>query len=292
MKLVTFKYNNQTGVGAIVGDRIIPGSDSNSLPDNMIDFLAAGDKALKNMQQLIENTPARSIPITRTRLLAPIPRPGKFLGISLNYADHIAETALDKPEYPTFFTKQSSCVIGHGESIQQPVVSEKLDYEGELAFVIGKRCRHVPVDQAHKVIAAYTIVNDVSVRDWQMRSPTWTLGKSFDTHGPMGPWLVTADEINDPHNLKIRTWVDRELRQNANTRDMIFNCYEMVAYLTQAMTLEPGDVITTGTPSGVGVKMSPRGYLKAGQTVTIEIEGIGRLENPVSNEPAPDFYIA
>ena len=151
--------------------------------------------------------------------------------------------------------------------------------------MIGKRCRHVPLEKAHQVIAGFTIANDVSVRDWQMHSPTMMIGKSFDTCGPLGPWLVTPDEISNPHNLGIKTWVDKELRQNANTNQMIFNCYEMIAYLSQAMTLEPGDVITTGTPSGVGVKMQPRGYLKVGQTVKIEIEGIGELTNSVINEP-------
>jgi 2-keto-4-pentenoate hydratase/2-oxohepta-3-ene-1,7-dioic acid hydratase in catechol pathway len=189
-----------------------------------------------------------------------------------------------RPEYPSFFTKQSTCVIGSGEAIQMPKVSNKLDYEGELAFVIGQRCRHVSVEQAHEVIAGYMIANDISVRDWQARSPTMMIGKSFDTCGPLGPWLVTADEINDPHCLNLKTWVDDELRQNANTSEMIFNCYELIAYLSQAMTLEVGDVITTGTPSGVGVKMSPRGYLKEGQTVRIAIEGIGELVNSVIAE--------
>jgi 2-keto-4-pentenoate hydratase/2-oxohepta-3-ene-1,7-dioic acid hydratase in catechol pathway len=143
----------------------------------------------------------------------------------------------------------------------------------------------VPLEKAYEVIAGYTIANDVSIRDWQFRSPTFTVGKSFDTCGPLGPWLVTKDEIPDPHNLNLLTWVDDELRQDSNTKHMLFNCYEMIAYLSQAMTLEPGDVISTGTPSGVGVKMEPRGYLKPGQTVTVEIEGIGRLTNPVIEEP-------
>ncbi|WP_031434335.1 fumarylacetoacetate hydrolase family protein [Methylomarinum vadi] len=284
MKLVTFLYQQHIGIGAVEGDFIVDASGHDEIPGNMIDFLAAGKRAKKAMQQLIDSGQNR-IPLTAAKLLAPIPRPGKFLGISLNYADHIGETGLEKPEYPTFFTKQSSCVIAHGDSIHRPKVSEKVDYEGELAFVIGKRCRHVPVEKAQEVIAGYTIANDVSVRDWQIRSPTWTLGKSFDTHGPLGPWLVTADEIADPHNLDLKTWVDDELRQNSNTRHMIFNCFEMVAYLSQAMTLEPGDVIATGTPSGVGVKMKPRGYLKPGQTVRIEIEKIGELANPVIEEP-------
>jgi 2-keto-4-pentenoate hydratase/2-oxohepta-3-ene-1,7-dioic acid hydratase in catechol pathway len=151
--------------------------------------------------------------------------------------------------------------------------------------VIGKRCRHVPVDRAADVIYGYTIANDVSVRDWQFRSPTFTLGKSFDTHGPLGPWLVTADEVGDPHQLDLKTWVGGELRQSSNTAHMIFNCYEMISYLSTVMTLEPGDIIATGTPSGVGVKMKPRGYMLPGQEVRIEIEKLGALTNPVISEP-------
>jgi 2-keto-4-pentenoate hydratase/2-oxohepta-3-ene-1,7-dioic acid hydratase in catechol pathway len=282
MKLITFIYQEKTNIGALVDGGIV--AAEGDLPNNMIDFLAGGQPALDRLQTLISASP-KLIPLSEVKLLAPVPRPGKFLGIGLNYADHISETGRDKPEYPTFFTKQSTCVIANGEAIHVPLISDKVDYEGELGFVIGKRCRHVPVEKAHEVIAGYTICNDVTVRDWQQRTPTWTLGKSFDTHGPMGPWLVTADEIADPHNLILKTWVDDELRQNANTGEMIFNCYEMVAYLTQAMTLEPGDVISTGTPAGVGVKMKPRGYLKPGQTVRIQIESIGTLTNPVIAEP-------
>jgi 2-keto-4-pentenoate hydratase/2-oxohepta-3-ene-1,7-dioic acid hydratase in catechol pathway len=283
MKLVTFVHANESRVGAVIDNIVVDSKGISSIPANMIAFLSAGESAFNEMQRLIDIGKNR-LELQDVNLLAPIPRPGKYLAISLNYADHIAETGKDKPEYPSFFTKQSTCVIGYGEAIQQPRVSDKLDYEGELAFVIGKRCRHVPVDKAHQVIAGFTIANDVSVRDWQMRSPTLMIGKSFDTAGPLGPWLVTSDEIGDPHDLNIKTWVDNELRQNANTGQMIFNCYEMVAYLSQAMTLEPGDVIATGTPSGVGVKMQPRGYLKPGQTVKIEIEKIGMLINPVIQE--------
>jgi len=284
MKLITFSYKNTCDIGAVINDKVIPRPAQSNLPNNMLDFLALGYPAKIAMQAIIDSA-ENQIPLSDVKLLAPIPRPGKFLGISLNYADHISETQLDKPEYPTFFTKQSSCVIGTGEPIYRPLVSEKVDYEGELAFVIGKRCKNVPLDQAHRVIAGYTIVNDVSVRDWQIRSATWMLGKSFDTHGPMGPWLVTEDEITDPHNLNLKTWIDDELRQNSNTKNMIFNCYEMIEYLSKAMTLEPGDVISTGTPSGVGVKMKPRGYMKPGQTAKIEIENIGTLSNPVIEEP-------
>ena len=284
MKLVTFTHNNETRTGAVIDNEVVDSKGNSAIPSTMIEFLTAGSAALAAMQRQIDSGTGR-IALSEVKLEAPIPRPGKFLAISLNYPDHIAETGKEKPEYPSFFSKQSSCVIGLGDAIFRPKVSDKLDYEGELAFVIGKRCRHVPVDKAAQVIAGFTIANDVSVRDWQIRSPTMMLGKSFDTAGPLGPWLVTRDEIGDPHNLNLKTWVDDELRQHANTGQMIFNCYEMIAYLSQAMTLEPGDVIATGTPSGVGVKMQPRGYMKPGQVVSIEIENIGKLSNPVIEEP-------
>ena len=283
MKLVTFTEQNQTRVGAVIDDAVVDSFGSTEIPRTMIEFLEAGEKSLAAMQQLIDSGLQR-IALSTVKLNAPIPRPPKYLAIALNYADHITETGKDKPEYPCFFTKQSTCVIATGEAIQMPKVSDKLDYEGELAFVIGKRCRHVPVEKAREVIAGFMIANDVTVRDWQSRSPTMMIGKSFDTCGPLGPWLVTADEISDPHNLNLKTWVDDELRQSANTAQMIFNCYEMIAYLSQAMTLEVGDVISTGTPSGVGVKMTPRAYLKIGQTVRIEIEAIGVLVNTVIAE--------
>ena len=284
MKLVTFTHNKQSRVGAVIDDVVVDSNGCADIPASMIEFLGAGSKGLLAMQELIYKNSTR-IALAEVKLNAPVPRPGKYLGIALNYADHIAETGRDRPEYPSFFTKQSTCVIGNGDAIYRPKVSDKLDYEGELAFVIGKRCRHVPVDKAHLVIAGFTIANDVSVRDWQMRSPTLMIGKSFDTCGPLGPWIVTPDELSDPHNLSIKTWIDDDLRQDGNTRQMIFNCYDMIAYLSQAMTLEPGDVITTGTPSGVGVKMQPRGYMKPGQTAKIEIEGIGTLFNIVIEEP-------
>ncbi|MEY4210091.1 MAG: hypothetical protein RLZ92_470 [Pseudomonadota bacterium] len=284
MKLLTFLHQGQSKIGAVVDNNIVVATGNIDHADTMIAFLTSGASGLNALQNLIDSGNHR-INLADVTLQAPIPRPGKLLGIGLNYADHIGETGLEKPEYPTFFTKQSTCVIADGEAIHCPKVSDKVDYEGELAFVIGKRCRNVPPEQAHEVIAGYTICNDVTVRDWQFRTPTWTIGKSFDTHGPIGPWIVTKDEIADPHNLSLKTWVDDELRQNANTGEMIFNCYEQIAYLSQAMTLEPGDVISTGTPSGVGVKMKPRGYLKPGQVVRIEIEGIGQLQNPVINEP-------
>ncbi len=287
MKLVSYKFNNKISVGAVIDNSICPAPETYR---SMKHFLESGLTAIDQLQDKIDKSPDL-LPINDVQLLAPILKPNKFFGVSLNYADHIEETGLDKPEYPTFFNKQNSCVIGPGDAIHRPKISEKLDYEGELGIVIGKRCRHVKRDQAASVIAGYTIVNDVSVRDWQMRSHTWTLGKSFDTHGPVGPWIVTPGEIDDPHKLNIKTWVNEELRQNFSTTNLIFDCYYLVEYLTQVMTLEPGDIIATGTSSGVGVKMKPRGYMKPGDSVTVEIENIGLLKNPVIEEPVSTCFI-
>lgn len=283
MKLVTFQHQRHTLVGAVVADQIVPYDQDGSM--SMSAFLEAGAGARAQLQEKIDAGNNR-IALSSVTLLAPVPRPGKYLGVGLNYADHIAETGLEPPEFPTLFTKQSTCVIGPGQAIHRPRVSDKLDYEGELGFVIGRRCRHVTQAQAPDCIGGYLICNDVTVRDWQARSATWTLGKSFDTHGPIGPWIVTPDEIGDPHNLAVRTWVNSGLRQSSNTNQLIFNCYYLVEYLSTAMTLEPGDIITTGTSSGVGVKMKPRGYLQPGDVVRVEIEKIGVLENPVTEEPA------
>lgn len=288
MKLITFVYNDRQQIGVINGEYVTTFGDN--CPDNLIDFFAASASV---RQQFEDNmtTGKHQISLNNIRLKAPIPKPPKFFGVALNYADHIKETGLEYPEYPTLFNKQSTCVIGHGEAIHRPRVSEKLDYEGELAMVIGKHCRHVPRNKARQVIAGYTICNDVSVRDWQARSHTWTLGKSFDTHGPIGPWIVTTDEITDPHCLNIKTWVNDELRQSSNTKHLIFDCDYLIEYLSTVMTLEPGDIISTGTSSGVGVKMKPRGYMRQGDVVRIEIEGIGTLENHIIDEPAETAFI-
>jgi len=284
MKLATFTHDGSTRIGVVGGDEI---ADAGTLPDlafDMIGVLAAGRPALARLEALADSGRAR-LPLSSVHLEAPVMHPGKFLAIGLNYADHIEETGLDRPEFPTFFNKQTTCVNGPYDPVHRPRVSEKLDYEGELGFVIGRRCRHVPRERAHEVIAGYLIVNDISVRDWQARAQTMTLGKSFDTHGPIGPWLVTPDEIGDPHGLDLRTLVNGEVRQASNTRHMIFDCFAQVEVLSTAFTLEPGDVISTGTSSGVGVKMKPRGYLKVGDIVRVEIERIGFIENSVIEEP-------
>jgi len=228
---------------------------------------------------------------TEVELLAPA-RPRKYLAIALNYADHIAEMGMEAPQVPVFFNKQVTCVVGPDAKVHMPKVSTLLDYEAELALVIGKRCRHVPVERAHEVIAGYTCANDLSVRDWQGRAQTMTIGKSFDTHGPLGPWLVTPEEIGDPQDLRVRCYVNDDLRQDASTAEMVFDCFEQVSHLSEAFTLEPGDVIATGTPAGVGIGRKPirENVLHVGDTVRVEIERIGELTNRVV--PEPDGFLA
>lgn len=198
---------------------------------------------------------------------------------------------MEPPPFPVFFNKQSTCVTGPFDPIHLPRASMLLDYEGELAFVIGRRCRHVPRDRAAEVIAGYLVADDVSVRDWQLRTPTMTIGKSFDTHGPLGPWLVTPDEVGDPHALRLRTWVNGEQRQDSNTRELIYDCFVQVEHLSTAFTLEPGDVITTGTPAGVGGGMRPPRFLIEGDVVKVEIDRLGAIENRVIVEPADTVRI-
>ncbi|HEY5251093.1 MAG TPA: fumarylacetoacetate hydrolase family protein [Acidimicrobiales bacterium] len=277
----------ESRTGLVVGDEIVDLTDpAIGLPGEMTDLLAGGPEAM-DLAAGAATTGARRIPLGGAALLAPVPRPPKVMGIGMNYGAHVAEMGRERPENQVWFNKQRTCVVGPDAAIEIPKASAQVDYEGELAFVIGRRCRHVPAAEAASVVAGFSIMNDVSVRDWQWRTPTWTLGKSFDTHGPFGPWLVTPDEIADPHRLRIRTWVNEELRQDASTDDMIFSCWEMVEELSTVFTLEVGDVISTGTPAGVGGSFDPPKWLVAGDTVRIEVEGIGILENPVIDERAP-----
>jgi 2-keto-4-pentenoate hydratase/2-oxohepta-3-ene-1,7-dioic acid hydratase in catechol pathway len=246
----------------------------------------SGEGTVEDGEVVDSANQSQRYPLQDVRLLAPV-QPRKFLAIGLNYADHVAESGMEPPEFPIFFNKQVTCVVGPHDDVHMPRVSKLLDYEAELAIVIGKRCRHVTAEQAPAVIAGYTVANDLSVRDWQLRTPTMTIGKSFDTHGPLGPWIVTPDELGDPHDLGLRTFVGGQQRQDGNTGEMIFDCFEQVAHLSEAFTLEPGDVIATGTPAGVGAARQPfpEGLLKVGDVVRIEIDGIGALENTVVEEP-------
>lgn len=222
--------------------------------------------------------------LAEIQLLAPVTQPSKFLAIGLNYQSHADESkriGVDQVPSQIWFNKQVSCIAGPGDAIDHPAVVEQLDYEAELGLVIGRRGRHIRPEDALDYVAGYLIVNDVSARDWQKRSPTWTLGKSFDTHGPTGPWLVTPDEIGDPHDLAISLTVNGELRQQANTGQMIHGIRAQISYLSEVMTLMPGDLLATGTPAGVGVAMTPPQFLKDGDVVSIEIERIGQLSNTV-----------
>ena len=286
MKLATFTHQQVMRIGVIDGESVVDlTAAAPDLPREMVGFLERGPTALATARDAA-TTGKHRLPLSEVRLEAPVFRPPKFLGIGLNYADHVRETGKEIPAIPMVFNKQSTCVTGPGGDIHIPRVSQEVDYEGELGFVIGRRCRHVSKERAPEVIAGYLVVNDVSVRDWQFRSPTFIMGKSFDTHGPTGPWIVTGDEIGDPHALAIKTWVNGELRQNSNTRELIFNCFNLVAFLSTAFTLEPGDIISTGTPSGVAIGFDPPKYVKAGDVMRIEIEKIGAIENRCVPEPA------
>ncbi|MEQ8660263.1 MAG: fumarylacetoacetate hydrolase family protein [Gammaproteobacteria bacterium] len=286
MQLVTFLHQGVTRTGRVDGDAVVDLATA-GLPDEMSALLTGGADALA--RAAAADGPRHAL--ADITLCAPVLRPPKILAVGLNYRDHIEETGLDTPKVPMIFNKQSTAANGPYAPIHLPRVSSKLDYEGELGFVIGRRCRHVPRARAHEVIAGYTVCNDVSVRDWQMRSQTFTMGKSFDTHSPFGPSLVTADAIDDPHALNLRTWVNGELRQDSNTCNLVFDCYDLVAHLSTAFTLEVGDLIVTGTPSGVGIGFDPKRFLDVGDRVRIEIAGLGHIENEVVAEPASTTLI-
>ena len=247
--------------------------------------ISGGAEALDRVERWLQRPPASEIPdMARITLLAPIPRPPKIVCIGLNYRDHAAEGKMAIPEVPTVFAKFPTAVIGHGQPIVLPRNSAKPDYEAEFAVVIGKRGRHIPEDRWREHVFGYTIMNDVSARDFQMATSQWTMGKTFDTFAPLGPAVVTADEVPDPHSLAISLTLDGELMQNSNTGNMIFKVPRLIAFLSSVFTLEPGDIISTGTPAGVGFARKPPRWLKPGDEVTVRVEGLGELSNPVVAE--------
>ena len=286
MNLVTFTLDGRTATGALAGDRHLVDlhAADPAIPSDMLALLQGGDAMLDRARDALKNAGAR-IPLAGVTLEAPIARPGKALAIGLNYRDHAAEGGQAIPERPVVFSKVTTCITGPGKPVHRPKVSAALDWEAELVFVIGTAARHVKAADALGYVAGYMAGNDVSVRDWQFHAPTWTMGKGFDTHGPIGPWLVTRDEI-DPSNLGIRTYVNGELKQQSNTSQLIFDVPALIEYLSTAFTLEPGDIVFTGTPAGVGVSRKPPQFMKAGDTVRVEIDGLGVLENPIIDEPA------
>src|SRR5690349_11488540 len=288
MQLVTFLRDGAQRLGALAQrdnqDVVIDLNRANpQLPSSMIAFLEGGDESRALAEQALADPPAEAV-LERgaVRLMAPVPRPGKIICIGLNYGDHAAESNQPLPDFPTVFAKYPSCVIGAGEPIVIPRVTEQVDYEGELAVIIGRRARGVAEGDALSYVAGYAPFNDVSARDYQMRTSQWTIGKTFDTFGPLGPALVTADEVGDPHTLDIRVSIGDEVLQHSNTHHLIFKVPQLIAYLSAVMTLEPGDVIATGTPAGVGGARKPPRWLRAGEVVRVEIERLGALANPVA----------
>ena len=296
MKLITFLLKNNPKskrIGAIKNNTVIDFSSSD-LPKDMINFIKLGSTGLDIANDVIENQ--KNIhAIDDVILKAPIDKPNKILAVGLNYKKHIDEAKELKDhhsndvqlqdQFPNIFNKQNSSVNDPFGDVHRPNASDWLDYEGELGFIIGKECRHVSYENAKNCIYGYTVVNDFSIRDWQFRGPphTMTMGKSWDTHCPFGPYIVTSDEIDDPHNLTLKTFVNDEERQNTNTNLMIYDCYTLIEYLTTAFTLEPGDLIPTGTPEGSAV--TTQNWLKPGDKVKVEIEGLGYIENNIIQEP-------
>ena len=283
MRLARFK--GKTGgvhLGVIRGDLVVPLDTLAERYPTMLSIISGGRDALAEVEAATRDA-SDALDLAELRLLAPVERPGKYLAIGMNYAKHLEEAdklGVARAKHQTWFNKQTTCLNDPFGDIE-PGVTEKLDYEVELVAVIGRAARRVSEAEAPDHVFGYMVGNDVSARDWQFHTPTFTMGKSFDTHGPVGPWIVTADEIADPHALGLRCFVNGEKRQDNNTANMIADLWAQIAYLSTAFTLEPGDLIATGTPEGVGVGMDPPVFLQPGDVVRCEIDGIGAIENRV-----------
>jgi 2-keto-4-pentenoate hydratase/2-oxohepta-3-ene-1,7-dioic acid hydratase in catechol pathway len=284
MRCVTFSAGGEVRAGALCARGVVDFRvAAPALPPTLIELLAAGPRVLQTARAVMARALDDAVgvlPVDAVRLLAPMPRPGKILGVALNYRDHAAETGRPAPAAPFIFSKAPSAVIGPGAAIELPAVSRQVDFEGELAVIIGRRARRVARADARAHIAGYTIMNDVTARDYQARSGH-CLAKSFDTFAPLGPALVTLDEIEDADRLPLRTLVSGVEMQRSHTGQLIFDVGTLIEYISAGVTLEPGDVITTGTPAGVGARRTPPRFLQPGDTVRIEIDGLGVLENPV-----------
>ena len=287
MKLLRFEAANAPRLGVLRDDQVVPLDALRHEYPTMLSIIAGGDAALARVRAVLDSA-TDTLPLRSVKLLAPVEQPGKYLAIGMNYRKHAEEAArlgVAVPKNQFWFNKQTSCVAGPYDDID-PGVSEKVDYEVELCVVIGKAAKRVTEADAPRHVFGYMVANDVSARDWQAHSPTFTVGKSFDTHGPVGPWIVTADEIADPHALRLRTLVNGEVRQDSDTSELIHNVWQQIAYLSTAFTLEPGDLLATGTPQGVGIAMKPPVFLQPGDVVRCEIDGIGAIENRVGPRPA------
>ena len=282
MKLVRFTESGKTRIGKIEEGNVVDLSEVPGVSASMRQLL----QNFRELAPLLKAAKGAEFTLDDVTLNAPIDDPQKYLAIGMNFQAHAEEAlsaGIPMPKSQLWFNKQVSCINGPFDPIDLPKVSDALDYEAELAVVIGQKCRHVNVSDARRVIAGYLVCNDVTVRDWQLRTPTYTLGKSFDTHGPIGPWLTTDDEIADPLALEIVLTVNGEERQRSSTGDMIYTIYDQISYLSTVMTLEPGDILATGTPAGVGIASNR--FLKVGDVVRVAIEGLGAIQNTVIPEP-------
>ena len=283
MRLVSFSHNGNTGAGILQGTDIIPLSPLGYA--SAIEFIAAGAAARTSVEAKLKSPSTNgSLPLASVKLLAPIPRPPKILAVGLNYRDHAVESKMELPAVPVVFAKFTTSVIGPGDPIVLPRITEKPDYEAEFAIVIGRRAKRVTRENWQDYVFGYTIMNDVSARDIQLSTSQWSLGKSLDTFAPLGPHIVTADEVGDPQALDIQLSIGGEVLQHSNTRHLIFGVAHLMEYISGIVTLEPGDIISTGTPAGVGLGRSPQRWLRPGEEVVIEIEKIGTLRNPVIAE--------
>jgi 2-keto-4-pentenoate hydratase/2-oxohepta-3-ene-1,7-dioic acid hydratase in catechol pathway len=288
MKLARYVFEGRETIGVLHDNRLYAIAELvPDAPRTIREVLAAGAPLRARVAEALHaRAGAAGVPLRAVRLLAPVPDAQKYLAIGMNYQDHAEEAAragVPVPKNQLWFNKQVSCLTGPFDPIVKPRVSEKMDYEAELGVVIGTRCRYVKANDAPGVVGGYFVANDVTARDWQFKSPTFTLGKSFDTHGPIGPWITTADEVPDPHALDMKLWVNGELRQHASTGGMIYNIWQQIEELSQVMTLEPGDLIATGTCANVGIALGK--FLQPGDVVKVEIEMLGHIENRVEAEP-------
>ena len=278
MKLVRFSRKGTTRVGKIVGDTVV---DLSAIYPEAGNSMRALLTRLPELRAAIEACDSPRFDLVEATLEAPIDDPQKFLAIGMNYKAHADEAlkgaGIPLPTSQLWFNKQVSCINGPYSEVEIPSVSNQIDYEAELGVIIGKRCRNVSRADARTVIAGYVVCNDVTARDWQFRSPTYTLGKSFDTHGPIGPWITTDDEIADPHALTLSLEYNGEERQRSSTGDMIYDIFDQIEYLSTVMTLEPGDILATGTPAGVGIASGT--FMKPGDVVRVTIDGLGFIEN-------------
>ena len=278
MSFVTFQLDGQQHAGVVSNENVVS-LQSAGFAD-VISVLAGGDAALRKAAEVAANPPeGASFPLSSVKLCAPIPKPTKIICVGLNYRDHAIESKMEIPTRPTIFSKYNNTVIASGDEIILPKNSEKPDYEAEFAFVIGKGGRHIKAEDWQQHVFGYMNLNDVSARDVQLAVSQWVMGKTFDTFAPMGPYLVTADEVEDPHNLTISLSVNGEVLQNSNTRELIFKIPALVEFLSGIMTLEPGDIVSTGTPSGVGFSFNPPKWLKPGDEVVVKVQGLGELRN-------------